>query len=206
MALITFVKVNSITHLTDARYCAGMYVDLLGFALEKSHQKYVSPEQFQEITGWIAGASICGEFESSSAAEIIDQLAHYPGLTAIQHSDLDVLTALKDQELELIWKADIATVSGKENDLGPILRENSIQVLLSSASDEVKKEEVEVIREFADYAPVILGFGLSPELVNELLENLPIKGLALDGGEEIKPGLRDFEQMAELLELLEVED
>ncbi|MFT7424854.1 MAG: phosphoribosylanthranilate isomerase, partial [Algoriphagus sp.] len=35
MALRTFVKINGITNLTDARYCSGMYVDLLGFTFEE---------------------------------------------------------------------------------------------------------------------------------------------------------------------------
>ncbi len=206
MALKTFVKVNSITHLTDARYCAGMYVDLLGFALEKSAPRYLSPEQFQEITGWISGAGMCGEFESSSADEIITLLPQYPGLTAIQHYDLEVLTRLNGEEFDLIWIADISQIAGNESDLGPILRENNIQLLITSPLLEIFEEDVKVIREFADYTPIILAFGLIPDQINELLENLPIKGLALDGGEEIKPGLRDFEQMAELLELLEIED
>ncbi|WP_332910561.1 hypothetical protein [Algoriphagus boritolerans] len=42
MALSTFVKINSVTNLTDARYGAGMYVDLLGFDLDDSSQNFMS--------------------------------------------------------------------------------------------------------------------------------------------------------------------
>ncbi|MFM1835376.1 MAG: hypothetical protein RJA04_63, partial [Bacteroidota bacterium] len=48
--LKTLVKVSAITNLSDARYCAGMGVDLLGFPLGK-----ISIDQFTEIRNWLAG-------------------------------------------------------------------------------------------------------------------------------------------------------
>ena len=42
--LKTQVKVSSITNLSDARYCAGMGVDLLGFPIQE-----ISLEKFTEI-------------------------------------------------------------------------------------------------------------------------------------------------------------
>lgn len=206
MALKTFVKVNSITHLTDARYCAGMYVDLLGFALEPSSSKYVSPNLFQEITGWISGTGMCGEFTHSSGEQVLTALTNYIRLTAIQHEELAALIDLSGRGLELFWKVDVAQISGKANELGPILSKNSIQLLLTADQTELTEETENTIREFADYCSIILGFGIKATIADELLETLPLKGFALDGGEEIKPGLRDFEQMAELLELLEIED
>mgnify|MGYP006195185469 CR=1 FL=1 len=124
MALKTFVKVNSITHLTDARYCAGMYVDLLGFALESSSSKYISPGQFQEITGWISGTGMCGEFENSSAEQVKNLVEEYPGLNAIQHEDLGVLIDLKETGLLLIWKVNVDQIKGKEHELGAVLHQN----------------------------------------------------------------------------------
>ena len=55
MALSTFVKIDGVTNLSDARYCAGMYVDVLGFNLEESSQKFLNPTQYEEITGWVSG-------------------------------------------------------------------------------------------------------------------------------------------------------
>ena len=55
MPLKTFVKVGSITNLSDARYCAGMMVDMLGFRSVEGQEGYIKPAQFQEIRGWISG-------------------------------------------------------------------------------------------------------------------------------------------------------
>ena len=44
MSLQTFVKVGEITNLSDARYCAGMGVDLLGFNVVENTPGYVDSE------------------------------------------------------------------------------------------------------------------------------------------------------------------
>ena len=55
MALKTLVKVGKISNLSDAWYCAGMSVDMLGFTVIASQENYVSPELFREMRGWFYG-------------------------------------------------------------------------------------------------------------------------------------------------------
>ena len=61
MALKTLVKIGGITNLSDARYCAGMGVDMLGFHVIQGQPNYISPESFQQIRGWITGPLIVAE-------------------------------------------------------------------------------------------------------------------------------------------------
>ena len=61
MALRTFVKVSTISNLSDARYCAGMGVDLLGFCTIEEQDDYMHPARFQEIRGWVTGPKIVAE-------------------------------------------------------------------------------------------------------------------------------------------------
>ena len=53
MSLKTLVKVGGVTNLSDARYCAGMGVAILGFCPEPSRPDYVDLDKFKEITNWI---------------------------------------------------------------------------------------------------------------------------------------------------------
>ena len=71
MGLKTLVKVGEVSNLSDARYCAGMGVELIGFNLDKSSANYVSIETFTAITGWIEGVEFVAEFENSSLEEIL---------------------------------------------------------------------------------------------------------------------------------------
>src|SRR5262245_49771827 len=61
MPLKAFVKVGSITNLSDARYCAGMSVDMLGFRALEGQENYIKPSFFQEIRGWITGPLVVAE-------------------------------------------------------------------------------------------------------------------------------------------------
>jgi phosphoribosylanthranilate isomerase len=79
MALKTFVKVSTVNNLSDARYCAGMYVNWLGFNLEESSPDYLSPEKFTEITEWLSGLEYVGEFENSHPDTIRYPLHPNPG-------------------------------------------------------------------------------------------------------------------------------
>ena len=48
--------------------------------------------------------------------------------------------------------------------------------------------------------------GITPAKASSLSELPGLYGFALDSGDEIKPGLRDFDQLAAILESLELED
>ena len=47
---------------------------------------------------------------------------------------------------------------------------------------------------------------LKKENVNQIIDEYPIKGISLKGGDEIKPGLRDYDELADILEAIEIED
>ena len=72
MALTTIVKVGNITNLSDARYCAGMGVDMLGFCFEKKSEQYIDPESYKEIIGWISGPQLVGEFDTNDETKILE--------------------------------------------------------------------------------------------------------------------------------------
>ena len=82
MGLRTTVIVNEINNLSDARYCAGMGVDYLGFSLESTDPGYVDPERFKEITSWVSGPEYLGEFKNSSP-EIIKEVSSVYSIKSI---------------------------------------------------------------------------------------------------------------------------
>ena len=205
MALKTKVKVNRITNLTDARYCSGMYVDVLGFSLEEGTPHYISPSQFQEITGWISGADYAAEFTDSDAYIIERRLADYPGINWIESSDLDTLIQLKDLGKELIYRVTMEEIESIFPKID-VLNKQHITLHLTSTENKLSIENEIIIKELASKVKLLLGFGINPENASLLAEIPGLAGLAMDGGDEIKPGLRDFDQLASILENLELAD
>ena len=52
---------------------------------------------------------------------------------------------------------------------------------------------------------ILLGFGITTENATFLLDDVNISGIALRGGDEIRPGYKDFGDLMDVLEALEEE-
>jgi phosphoribosylanthranilate isomerase len=206
MALSTFVKVSGITNLSDARYCAGMSVDLLGFALESNSEKYVSPKEFGEITGWISGLEFVGEFGDARSVDIETQLKEYPTITWVEHDRLEPLSELEGKGIGLIYKMELNDVRNIELDLAIKLNSFGIIFHVISKHEDLRAEDLEMISKLSEHCKVILGVGITSSNVVNLVKELNLYGISLDGGSEIKPGLKDFDEMADILESLEIKD
>jgi len=207
MALKTFVKISSVNNLSDARYCAGMYVNLMGFNLEDINPNYTSPEKFQEITEWLSGLEYVGEFDASHPDTILETVRRYE-IQYIQIQELAHLQMLLNTGYNIILKQQIREVKDIEKliALAPGLKENGVVLLLESDSLELRSEYIQLIKELAQKTVVLLGFGINPTNIEEVLEKTLVKGIALNGGDEIKPGFKDFEGLADILEALELDE
>lgn len=208
MALKTFVKISSVNNLSDARYCAGMQVNLMGFSLEENNKNYTSPGKFKEITAWLSGLEFVGEFEHTHPEGILTVLRDYPEIQLIQIHEEIHLKMLVNTSFGLILKKQINNPEDLEAIVkkAPSYKNNGVTVLLVSDNLVIDSEIKNMIKKLAETCQVLLGFGLSADKVLDLVETTGVKGIEMEGGEEIKPGLKDFDELAEILEALEVED
>lgn len=208
MALHSFVKVSAVTNLTDARYCAGMYVNMIGFDLEEGSKNFTSPQKYNEITGWLSGVDFVAEFESTHPEKILGNLNEYKGINFIEIREEIYLRMLVNSSYGIIFKKELTS----EDDLDELIakakffQDFNIMLHLVSESLEIDADIIQKLHTLASKVEVLLGFGIEPETVRNLIEKTGVKGIALEGGDEIKPGLKDFDQLAEILEVLEVED
>lgn len=182
MALKTFVKVASITNLTDARYCAGMGVDMLGFQAVQGQPNYIKPLAFQEIRGWITGPVIVAEvYGIQNEAELADILENYkPDYVEMGLKELSCFSALS---LPLI-----------------------LSVEKQAYPENLAIQPAYLITEDTFEASIpLLARVQSLEDLKKLITNKHVTGIVLKGGAELKPGLKDFEVMNDVLEFLEEE-
>ncbi|MDN3670873.1 phosphoribosylanthranilate isomerase [Echinicola jeungdonensis] len=208
MALKTFVKISTVNNLSDARYCAGMYVNLMGFNLEKENKDYMPPQKFKELTEWLSGLEYVAEFEASHPENILNILKEYEGVDYIQTPEEVHLQMLVNSSYKLIWKNLVKSVEDLQYLLtkAPSLKENDVILLIESENLKLDRETTQIIQEIADKCDVLLGFGLEADQIEETLESTSVKGIALKGGDEIKPGYKDFDELADILEALEEAD
>ena len=184
MALKTLVKIGGITNLSDARYCAGMGVDMLGFDVIPGRPNYISPESFHQIRGWITGPLIVAEIAGLQRPEDLPQILENYRPDMLQFGLVE-LTALPSPPLPYILALNAS---------------EDISHLTIRPEYLLGREPLAV--------PLNIAFLLevnSTEEAKIALLNTSVRGIALNGGPELKPGLKDYSALADILELLEVE-
>ncbi|REG90342.1 phosphoribosylanthranilate isomerase [Algoriphagus antarcticus] len=206
MALRTFVKISGITNLSDARYCAGMYVDLLGFSLEEESEKFITPTQYNEITGWVSGLEFVGEFETYDAYQVSETIKNYPSVKWIEHDRIEHLADLEGKGQGLIYKMDLKEVKNIELEVAEKLSQSGIIFHITSDHAVLDEDDIKAIKLISENCKVILGVGITAENVQDLIAELNLYGISLTGGLEIKPGFKDFNELADILEALEIEE
>jgi phosphoribosylanthranilate isomerase len=205
MALKTLVIVNSISNLSDARYCAGMGVDMLGFNLDASSPGYLEPQTFKVINEWVAGVKKVGELSKAESGDLENVMADY-ALDYLQIMDSGNWQALHSAGIPLICKVSWEnhwTLTDFEKKYALIVPYVDFFIIeIASLTNEV----LGTIRQVAALYPVLLGCNDREADIENLLSEINLKGLALKGSHEIRPGLKDFDQLAQILEQLETDE
>lgn len=185
MALARFIKVGNISNLSDARYCAGMGVDLLGFRVIETATNFMSPKQFQEIRGWVTGPKIVAEiYGIDNAQKIAAVLADYrPDLVELGWDELKVMNDLQVPYILSVSEADVKKAETLTNKPAYIL--------------------IKDFKNGVDPGTIPLLLELSSLRLEDIDERYSDCGLALNGSAEISPGLKSYDDLAEVLEKLE---
>lgn len=204
MALKTFVKISKIDNLSDARYCAGMMVDILGFNLEEGTDGFVSMEKFKEITDWVAGVKFCGEFASALPAEIKLAASNY-GIDYIEVQNINHLEELSNLDQGLILKliihhaADIKALKSKINYATDFVDYIVLYSLDPSLTNAIYLELLQI----ATTTPVLRGYDLSEASAPGVADEPVFHGIELEGSPEDRPGFKDYGTVMDILEVLE---
>jgi phosphoribosylanthranilate isomerase len=190
MALTRFVKVGKISNLSDARYCAGMGVDLLGFRTISGQENFIAPKQFQEVRGWITGPKVVAEiYGLQNGGDIDSILENYrPDLFELSLAELK---KIKDSSLPLILRCSTIDIPAI---LNHPLRSKVNYLLLDDF-----KNDGEMITEI----PVLIE--LNQFSLEEIKSQYAGYGIALNGSDEVRPGLKSYEDLADILEKLDAD-
>ena len=186
MPLKTLVKVGNITNLSDARYCAGMGVDFLGFCVVQGQPSHIAINTFQEIRGWVNGPKIVAEMygcsETVNVGEIISN--YVPDFIECSLPEFKLL-------------------QGKTSLPFLIYLDNEAPFTQSIAGIEyfIIPQRLAHLAEKLNRPVFII-----PESKNDLERLMSfsnVKGFVLKGSAEQRPGFKDYDMLAEVLEALD---
>lgn len=190
------VYVRSISNLSDARYCAGMGVELLGFCFDETNG--ISISEFEAIKGWLSGVKIVAEFYTSNLDLIkktIDNIK--PDFVHISVKNTN-------------WEDEISTPIIYDFNIDnkiPIFPKLGSLVVLSCSNDGQNIYDNHLlIKElvFDNQYKLFFGYGITAGNIKTHITTYKAFGIALKGGSEIAPGLKSFDELADILEAIEV--
>jgi phosphoribosylanthranilate isomerase len=198
--LKTTIKVSNLNNLSDARYCAGMGVEMLGFSMDE-----LDFDKFKEMRGWLAGVQIVGETNSKDISTIIDLVEKYQP-DYLEVSDWENVIEIQRIGKPVILKVDFATANLPA--LFQVTKGNVEYFVLESSDDFgiIDDATLSQLDAWSFQYPIILGFGIKESNAKYLLEQTQLTGFALKSGNEIRPGVADNEDLMNILEILETDD
>lgn len=179
------VYVNRITNLSDARYCAGMGVDFLGFVMDPADPDYVSPELYHDLVGWVSGPARVLEIGEAIFNEDQVQERYAPDFLHIPYSRLGEFANTR-------WKL---MVEIPVNQWAPGLPSNpqlAFWILAGLSKPSLSKSD----------APYFISGPSFDGSVAEHLRSCGARGIVLSGSQESAPGLKDYDHLSQVLEEL----
>jgi phosphoribosylanthranilate isomerase len=188
MPLKTVVKVGNISNLSDARYCSGMGVDMLGFRVIEGQPDYISPKLYQEIRGWISGPKVVAEiYGIASEEELASILQNYqPDYLELGLREYIIVSpSVSLPYILAVTKDEFDTVKNLPGSFAYLM---------------VDEEDADQIKGLNEKTLLKITSG------DNLLDNLKkyaANGVALGGSSEIRPGYKEYTGLADILEILD---
>ena len=188
------IFVSSVNNLSDARYCAGMGVTWMGFSSLELDDLFTETE-LNGLIQWVEGVKTV--FERRSNKSVSEEF--------IQQFDFQLFT--EETKNKVITQEHFLEVRYEGNGFSDLESKDATEIIiLVSDQKELSEKDKTFLVEFCKNNKVILGFGIELKNLDWIEKELKPVGILLKGGKEIRPGLKNFDEMAEILEYLEAEE
>ena len=195
MSLKYFVYVSSVSNLSDARYCSAMMVDCLGFNLDQNSKNKISIDNISQISSWINGVKLVGEFNKSSC-NYINKALQKTDFSLIQIDISNVSVKLNFDYKNIIVK--IKDLSEHNNSILSVLKNNfyETEIIIIEKFNESNSMILEYL---AKKYKVLINPLKSINKTKEILRKYNL-GLHLYGSDEIRPGFKDYDSLSSVLD------
>lgn len=216
--LKTKVLAGPVEHLTDARYFAAWEVQWLSFPLDPQTEDRVSPEQLAALREWIEGPRIVGIFDLTPAGEI-DAYARSSELDAIQLGPFYPLSAAQElaqadwsllKEVIVEGYSDLDDIEQRIREHAPVVKAIVLNFSKGGITYEDLKDgtpiSLDTLRDWCARYPILLDLHAGTRTAADIWVDIRPMGLAVRGGEEEQVGVKNFEELDEFFESLEVQE
>lgn len=195
------IKLGNITNLSDARFAAAAGIEYMGFCFDTNNSNYIPPVKAKQIIDWTSGCFIIAEFGNQTLNEII-------AITEMLNIDIvEVNNNLLPQDLiqidkPIIKKLDLSILDQKSFQSQLDEFSNTIDGFHLYASNEKISMTDEQLQGICANNKIIWGLNTSSKTINSIIDTYHPYALNILGGDEEKTGVKDFDELNSMLEVL----
>ena len=196
-----FIKIRGVNNLSDARYCSGMMVNVLGFDLNTNQKNGVSISSFKAITKWIQGPKIAGEFDYMELHLIRNYLTLIE-LDIIETSNPSFLAPLLDTGKEIYLKINLDSMADEKALFNKIKKgQIAHKIVICSSGKSKNKTSLKNLRNHIKKDErIVNGFNLDLKQIDFW------PAIEIMASPEDKTGYKDYGEVMDILEYINEED
>ena len=187
MNFLTKIKLSRINNLSDARFAAAAGIEYISFCFDQLNERYISPAHAKQIMDWLSGVECVGEFVNEPV-ETINEVCKLINLRMVQLKGNYTIADVAAIEVPVIWEAE-----------GNIPAPDGVFAVQVIYQNKISLPE-------GDVKTIIHFTGETTQTIKEVIETHRPFAVSFTGGDEDKPGLRDFSELSEVLEVLSAEN
>lgn len=205
MSFLTNIKLGNITNLSDARFGAAAGATYIGFCFDPTSENYITPLKAKEIIDWVTGSSVVAEFGNQRLDEIKD-------ISELLNVDvIEVNNRLLPDELLSLGKPVIKKIDVGEFDAAQLQIEIDAYKSVADAFHLYSNHEAKIVdksqlKALCKEVNIIYGLTINLENILSIIESYNPFAINVSGGQEEKAGIKDFDELNELLEKIVIED
>jgi phosphoribosylanthranilate isomerase len=206
------LKICGITRLEDARFCAGAFVDRLGFIFTEQSQRTVDVNLVGAITQWIEGMDMVA-VTMDQPLDDVKTILQRSGCSHIQlHGDepphyCDAIEIPVIKTISISSEDTAQTVQSQINRYNDVVDEFLFdsQIQHGGATQRGgtgQPFDWSILTSCSIDKPYWIGGGLNETRIQEALAICEPYGLDVNSGVEESPGIKDYDKISHLTSLL----
>lgn len=205
MSFLSNIKISNVTNLSDARYAAAVGINYIGFCFDSESTNYIAPIKAKEMIDWITGSHIVAEFGNQSIDEIKD-ISELLNVDVIELNNTILPDELPSLEKAIIKKIDISIYNLTQLNTELQAYKNYCDAFhLFTTLNNLTIPENDLVNICANYK-IIWGLPITNSSVLNIINGFKPYAINVSGGQEEKAGIKDFDELNDLLEVITQED
>jgi phosphoribosylanthranilate isomerase len=209
------IKADNITNLTDARYFAAKEVEWLTFNFTEGSNAYIEPMKARAMFEWVAVPNIVGAFGQVTADEVHFYAQSWE-LSVIQVGSMTTNNEiLKMEKVKIIKEFDIEVFTNPQflRQEMTALKDKVSAFQFNFQQNGITWEDLQqptsmlILQDLENLCKdfnIILKIDFQPFMLKDILLINPF-GLAVEGGEEERVGVKSYDELDEIFDELEIE-